>query len=87
MSFAKLDRDQIIQEAVALLKEEGLDAVSLRRIAARLGVSVSSLYWHINNKESLSALMSAAIFRPGHLGSADLDPRYPAPDRHQPGAE
>lgn len=63
MSFAKLDRDQIIREAVALLKEEGLDAVSLRRIATRLGVSVSSLYWHINSKESLSALMSAAIFR------------------------
>ncbi len=63
MSFSKLDQDQIVREAVALLTEEGLDAVSLRKIAVRLGVSVSSLYWHVKDKEALFGLMSASIFR------------------------
>lgn len=63
MSFSKLDQDQIVREAVALLTEEGLGAVSLRKVAARLGVSVSSLYWHVRDKEALFGLMSASIFR------------------------
>lgn len=63
MSFSKLDRDQIVREAVALLSEEGLQAVSLRKVAIRLGVSVSSLYWHVTDKETLYGLMSVSIFR------------------------
>ena len=63
MSFSKLDQDQIVREAVALLTEEGLDAVSLRKVAARLGVSVSSLYWHVKDKDALLGLMSGSIFR------------------------
>lgn len=63
MSFSKLDQDQIVREAVALLTEEGLDAVSLRKVAIRLGVSVSSLYWHVKDKEALFGLMSGSIFR------------------------
>ncbi|MBO9581200.1 MAG: TetR family transcriptional regulator [Sphingobium sp.] len=62
MSFSKLDQNQIVREAVALLTEEGLDAVSLRKVATRLGVSVSSLYWHVKDKEALFGLMSASIF-------------------------
>lgn len=63
MSFSKLDRDLIVREAVALLSEEGLNAVSLRKVALRLGVSVSSLYWHVQDKETLYGFMSASIFR------------------------
>ncbi|MBB5984520.1 TetR/AcrR family transcriptional regulator [Sphingobium lignivorans] len=74
MSFSKLDRDMIVAEAVALLREEGLGAVSLRRVAARLGVSVSSLYWHVPDKGTLHGLMSASIFR------ACLDAIPPAGD-------
>ncbi len=63
MSFAKLDQDRIIGEALALLGEEGLAQVSLRKVAARLGVGVSSLYWHVRDKGTLYRLMSARVFR------------------------
>jgi len=63
MSFSKLDRDGIVQEALALLNEEGLAQVSLRKIAARLDVRVSSLYWHIRDRDELLALMCEAVFR------------------------
>jgi TetR/AcrR family tetracycline transcriptional repressor len=62
MSFAKLDRDRIVQEALALMKEDGLAQVSLRRLSVRLGVSVSSLYWHVEDKDALFASMSHRIY-------------------------
>lgn len=63
MSFSKLNQALIVREAVGLLNEEGLEAVSLRKVAARLGVSVSSLYWHVADKDTLYGLMSASIFQ------------------------
>ncbi len=63
MSFSKLDQALIVHEAVSLLAAEGLEAVSLRKVAVRLGVSVSSLYWHVADKDMLYGLMSASIFR------------------------
>ena len=63
MPFAKLDQDRIVAEALALLNEEGLAQVSLRKVATRLGVGVSSLYWHVEDKSALYRLMSGRVFR------------------------
>ena len=63
MSFSKLTRDAIVGEALDLLKKDGLAGVSLRKIAARLDVSVSSLYWHVRDRDALYALLSERIFR------------------------
>src|SRR6266540_7463410 len=41
-----LDKDRIVAEAVALLDEGGLDGVTLRKLAQRLGVQAPTLYWH-----------------------------------------
>lgn len=58
-----ITREQIVEEALALLREGGLADVSLRKIGARLGVKAPSLYWHVESKEALHSLMSQAIFR------------------------
>lgn len=63
MSHSKLDRAGIVREALALLAEQGLADVSLRKIAARLKVTVSSLYWHIRDRDQLLALMCERVFR------------------------
>ena len=58
----KLDRETIVSEALVLLDETGLDAVSTRQLAKRLGVEQPSLYWHFRNKASLlDAMAEAAI--------------------------
>lgn len=58
----KLDRETIVSEALTLLDELGLDAVSTRQLAKRLGVEQPSLYWHFRNKASLlDAMAEAAI--------------------------
>lgn len=48
-----LTKDIIVVEAVALIEEQGLDAFSLRALAARLGVRAASLYNHIANVDEL----------------------------------
>jgi AcrR family transcriptional regulator len=52
-----LTRAAIVRAAIELADAEGLDAVSIRRVAASLGARPMSLYTHIASKEDLVALM------------------------------
>lgn len=65
-----LSRDQIVSAAMELADEEGIDAVSIRKIAARLGAGATSLYWHVHSKNDLFELMYDAVY-------GDLE--YPEP--------
>ena len=56
-----LDPARITEAAVALLDEAGLDGLSTRRLAARLGIASPSLYWHVRDKEALLDLVAEAI--------------------------
>lgn len=52
-----LDLDGILAAAVQLAQTEGLDVVSMSRVAARLGVSTMALYSYVDTKDELLALM------------------------------
>lgn len=67
-----LRKEQIIEEALQLLNESGLEGVTLRKLAKRLGVQAPALYWHFNNKAALVNEMAEAILR---TEFADLQPR------------
>ncbi|HUY75380.1 MAG TPA: TetR/AcrR family transcriptional regulator C-terminal domain-containing protein, partial [Ktedonobacterales bacterium] len=56
-----LDRAQIIEAALALLDEVGLEGLTMRRLAERLGVKAASLYWHVQDKDDVLDLMADAI--------------------------
>ncbi|CAM4513650.1 TetR/AcrR family transcriptional regulator C-terminal domain-containing protein [Nocardia ninae] len=62
--MAKLHRDTVIAEALDLLDEVGLDAISTRQLAKRLGVEQPSLYYHFRNKEQLLSAMAEAAMAP-----------------------
>jgi AcrR family transcriptional regulator len=49
----QLTRERIISAAVELIESEGVDALSMRRLAAQLGSGVMSLYNHIPGREAL----------------------------------
>ncbi len=49
----RLSREKIVSRAVALADAEGLDAVTIRRLAQENGVTPMAMYWHFNDKESL----------------------------------
>jgi AcrR family transcriptional regulator len=53
-----LSREVIVDAAIKVADAEGLDAASIRRVAARLGVRPMSLYTHIERKDDLLALMA-----------------------------
>jgi AcrR family transcriptional regulator len=46
-------RPQILTSALAVLHEHGLDAVTMRAVADRAGVTAPALYWHFADKEAL----------------------------------
>ena len=54
-------RDAIVAAALELLADGGLEAVSFRRIATRLGISAPTLYWHVDSKRQLMDLMAEAL--------------------------
>lgn len=68
-----LSAQAIVDTAITLADVDGLDAVSIRRVAAVLGVRPMSLYTHIASKDELLALMANEL-----LGSALVE--QPLPD-------
>jgi TetR/AcrR family tetracycline transcriptional repressor len=60
----KVNREIVISEALDLLDEVGLDAVTTRRLAKRLGIEQASLYWYFRTKKGLLAAMAEAAMAP-----------------------
>ncbi len=56
-----LTRARVLDEALALVDEEGLSALSMRRLGARLGVEAMSLYRHVRNKADLLDALQATV--------------------------
>ena len=54
---AGLDTDQVLAAARAVLREAGIEALSLRAIARRLGVAPNTLYSHVAGKDDLLDLV------------------------------
>jgi TetR/AcrR family tetracycline transcriptional repressor len=63
MAEAQVNRTLIVQAALAILAEDGLDAVSFRNVARALGIKAPSLYWHVRNKRELLGHMAEQLFR------------------------
>lgn len=59
-----LSRDAIVSTALELLTRYGLADVTMRRVATNLDVAPGALYWHVANKQSLIAAMTAEILSP-----------------------
>ncbi len=68
----------VVEQALAVADAEGLDAVTIRRLAADLGVTPMALYWHVASKDELLAAMGDQLFTglPPHT-----DPAFPWPDQ------
>ncbi|MFC0598824.1 TetR/AcrR family transcriptional regulator [Streptomyces palmae] len=59
---APLSRERVVEAAFVVLDRQGLDGLSMRQVAAELGVAVSALYAHVNSKDDLLELMYARLF-------------------------
>jgi TetR/AcrR family tetracycline transcriptional repressor len=64
-----LTRERVVTEALAVIAADGIDALSMRGLAARLGVVPGALYRHVRNKEQLCDLVADAV-----LAEVDTQP-------------
>ncbi|WP_244115923.1 TetR/AcrR family transcriptional regulator C-terminal domain-containing protein [Burkholderia cepacia] len=59
--------------ALELLDEQGLDALTTRRLAQRLGVESAALYWHYRDKSMLLSEMAAVALARHHMLDVPAD--------------
>ena len=77
LARGSLDTDRILAAAVELAKDVGLASLTVPALAARLEVGVTSIYWHVHNRDELIRLM--AVRAVGRLESL-----LPRPDGWDP---
>jgi AcrR family transcriptional regulator len=56
-----LDRARIVDAALKIVDEEGVDGLSIRRLATELGSAPMSVYWHVRDKAELLDLVGEAV--------------------------
>ena len=52
-----VSRDEVVETALQLVEDNDLSALTMRRLAAELGVAVTSIYWHVGNRDVLIDLL------------------------------
>jgi TetR/AcrR family tetracycline transcriptional repressor len=56
-----LTRERLVEAALTLIGEEGLEGLSMRALAERLEVKAASLYWHVRDRRELVELLAESI--------------------------
>jgi AcrR family transcriptional regulator len=64
----RLTRERVVAEALAVIAEDGVQALTMRGLAARLGVVPGAVYRHVRNKQQLQDLLLDGV-----LAEIDLD--------------
>jgi AcrR family transcriptional regulator len=75
---APLSQDAVVDAALAILKSDGLEAVTLRRVAAALDTGAASLYVYVSGRDGLLKAMQDRV-----TAAVELEPPDPARWRAQ----
>ncbi|MET9559798.1 TetR/AcrR family transcriptional regulator C-terminal domain-containing protein [Streptomyces tauricus] len=70
----RLDPATVIRAALELLDEKGLDVLSTRAVADRLGVRMNTVLWHVKSKARMLELMADAVIGEAPLDGLPADP-------------
>jgi len=66
-----ITQEAIVDKAIEVLDAEGLDGLSMRRVAEELGTGAASLYWHVGSKDGLLDLIFDRIIGEQHVPDPD----------------
>ena len=72
-SHAGLSKQRMVAEAVRLADREGVDGLSMRRLAGALGAGAMSLYHYVASKEDLLDAMTDVVFQEIELPPEETD--------------
>lgn len=68
-------RDEVVDTALRLVEEYDVAALTMRRLAGELGTAVTSIYWHVGNRDALIDLLVERLV--GDMGTVRLSGRTP----------
>lgn len=71
-SKVRLERDVVVRTAMDLVDREGLETLTIRRLARDLGVTPMALYWHFEDKQALLDALSDQLW-------SDAYAHFPSP--------
>lgn len=71
---AKLNRARIVEAALEIMDREGLEALSMRRVAREVGVEAMSLYHHVADKDDLLDGVCARVMTDFRIPERDERP-------------
>lgn len=75
MARTTLTRGEVLDAAALLVRQHGPAALTMRKLAAELGTAVTSIYWHVGNRESLlDALVERTVQDMGAVRPAGRTP-------------
>jgi AcrR family transcriptional regulator len=74
----QLTRARVVAEALTVIAQDGVEALTMRTLAARLGVVPGALYRHVRNKEQLQDLVLDGVLAEVDYG---VDPSMPWGER------
>ncbi|MGW1766337.1 TetR/AcrR family transcriptional regulator [Streptomyces sp. NPDC002073] len=75
MTRSTLTRSDVLAAAASLVRQHGPAALTMRKLAAELGTAVTSIYWHVGNRESLlDALVERTVTEMGAIRPAGRTP-------------
>ncbi|MFD9486128.1 TetR/AcrR family transcriptional regulator [Streptomyces sp. NPDC059991] len=75
MTRASLSREEVLAAAGTLVRLYGPAALTMRALAAELGTAVTSIYWHVGNRESLlDALVERTVEELGEIAPRGTTP-------------
>jgi AcrR family transcriptional regulator len=74
-----LARERIVAAAMQIIDTEGLDALSMRRLGAELGVNPMAAYYHVPNKAALYDLILEAVM--AGVDTSGIDPAAPVDEQ------
>lgn len=68
-------REEVVDTALRLVEEYDVSALTMRRLAGELGTAVTSIYWHVGNRDALIDLLVERLV--GDMGTVRLTGRTP----------
>ena len=69
-----LSEAEILEVALAIIEEHGIDGLTMRQLSSRLGVALGATYHHVTNKDALLVLVAQSLFDRVEIPAVD-DPR------------
>nr|QEE13105.1 TetOn3G with 3xHA-tag [Vector AAV-cDNA6-V5His pCMV-FLEx-TetOn3G-3xHA-FLEx] len=71
--MSRLDKSKVINSALELLNGVGIEGLTTRKLAQKLGVEQPTLYWHVKNKRALLDALPIEMLDRHHTHSCPLE--------------